>query len=86
MASLVEWLARHTTPALSSGGDPWSPAPSRSPRHGDQGGTLGFFEHQTPARWIAIAGPGSSIAPSLAIPFGDWVDYSGDADFADLGG
>jgi hypothetical protein len=53
---------------------------------GEQGGTIGVFQDETAARWVGLGGPGSSIHPSLLLPGGGWVDWSGDADFADLDG
>ncbi len=53
---------------------------------GDQGGALGFFADQTETRWVGLGGAGSSIAPSLLLPAGGWVDFPGDGDFADLDG
>ena len=51
---------------------------------GDQGGTLGFYADETAARWVGLGGTGSSIAPSLVLPGGGFIDWTGDADFADL--
>ena len=44
----------------------------------------GFYVDETSARWINIAGSGSSIAPSQLLGEGGFIDFSGDGDFADL--
>jgi hypothetical protein len=49
-----------------------------------QGGTLGFFQDQTAARWVGIGGPGSSIPPAQVLGAGGFVDYCPDSDFGDL--
>ncbi|MEM7307392.1 MAG: VCBS repeat-containing protein [Planctomycetota bacterium] len=51
---------------------------------GDQGGSAGFFADETSSRWVGLGGTGSSLAPFLVLPGGGFVDWSGDADFADL--
>ena len=51
---------------------------------GKQGGTLGFYVDQTSARWVGLGGPGSSVAPSLVLGGGGFVDWSCDCDFGDL--
>jgi hypothetical protein len=50
---------------------------------GAQGGTLGFYQDQTAARWSGLGGAGSSIPPSLLIG-GGFIDFSCDCDFGDL--
>jgi hypothetical protein len=51
---------------------------------GSQGGTLGYFVDDTALRWVGIGGPGSSVAPSLVLPLGNFIDWSCDSDFGDL--
>ena len=51
---------------------------------GDQAGTLGFFNDETSTRWVGVGGPGSSVAPSLVLPSGGFIDWSCDCDFGDL--
>ncbi len=56
---------------------------------GAQGGTLGFFQDQTQAHWINIGVNNgsttfSSIAPSMALPSGGFIDWSCDCVFGDL--
>ncbi len=51
---------------------------------GAQGGAAGFYVDQTQARWTNLAGTGSSLAPSLVLPNGGFVDWSCDCDFGDL--
>ncbi len=50
---------------------------------GVQGGSIGFYQDQTAARWSGLAGAGSSIAPSQLIA-GGFIDFSCDCDFGDL--
>ncbi len=50
---------------------------------GTQGGTIGFYQDQTAARWSGLAGAGSSIPSNLLIG-GGFVDFSCDCDFGDL--
>ena len=50
---------------------------------GEQGGGLGFYADDTADRWIRLGGPGSSISPALVLP-DTFIDWPGDADFADL--
>ena len=51
---------------------------------GAQGGALGFYTDETQARWVNLGGAGSSIAPSLVLPGGGFIDWSCDCDFGDL--
>jgi hypothetical protein len=51
---------------------------------GAQGGTIGFYQDQTSTRWVNIAGTGSSIAASQALPGGGFIDFSCDCDFGDI--
>jgi hypothetical protein len=51
---------------------------------GAQGGAPGFYIDETASRWVNLAGPGSSVAPSQVLPGGGFVDFSHDGDFADL--
>ncbi|QDU65950.1 FG-GAP repeat domain-containing protein [Engelhardtia mirabilis] len=51
---------------------------------GEQAGTLGYFVDETASRWVGLGGPGSSIAPTLVLPGGGFIDWSADGDFADL--
>ncbi len=51
---------------------------------GLQGGTIGTFTDQTSARWVNIAGAGSSIAPSMKLASGGFIDWSCFCAFADL--
>jgi len=51
---------------------------------GLQGGTAGFYTDETLTRWVDVAGPGSSVANSVALPSGGFVDWSCDCDFGDL--
>ncbi len=50
---------------------------------GKQSGSIGFYADETAARWIGLAGPGSSIAASQLVG-GGFVDWSCDSDFGDL--
>ena len=50
---------------------------------GAQGGTAGFYQDQTAARWSGLGGTGSSIPPSMLIG-GGFIDWSCDCDFGDL--
>ncbi|MEO0651222.1 MAG: VCBS repeat-containing protein [Planctomycetota bacterium] len=50
---------------------------------GAQGATLGFYADETEARWVGLGGAGSSVSPSL-VGDGTFIDWTGDADFADL--
>lgn len=49
-----------------------------------QGGNIGFYNDETAARWVNIAGPGSSISNSSKLAGGGFLDWSCDCDFADL--
>ena len=49
-----------------------------------QGGTTGFYQDDTATRWVGLGGPGSSIAASLVLPAGGFVDWCDDIDFGDL--
>lgn len=51
---------------------------------GAQGGTPGFYQDQTAARWVGLGGSGSSIHPSQVLGSGGFIDYSCDCDFGDL--
>ncbi len=56
---------------------------------GLQGGTLGFFQDQTAARWLDLGINNgttlcSSIAPSLVLPSGGFIDHSCDSAYGDL--
>ncbi|MCE9595632.1 MAG: VCBS repeat-containing protein [Planctomycetes bacterium] len=56
---------------------------------GVQGGSAGFYQDQTAARWLNVGvNDGvttfSSVAPSLALVSGGFIDWSCDASFADL--
>ena len=56
---------------------------------GAQGGAAGFFQDQTPARWLNIAVNNgttinSSIAQSVKLVSGGFIDWSCDCSFADL--
>jgi hypothetical protein len=51
---------------------------------GLQGGNVGFFVDETATRWVGLNSPASSIASSLLLPGGGFVDYSSDGDFADF--
>ena len=51
---------------------------------GLQGGTAGFFADQTALRWLNIAGPGSSVATSMKLASGGFVDWSCDCVFGDF--
>ncbi len=44
----------------------------------------GFYADETASRWIGLGGTGSSIAPSLVLASGTFIDFSGDGDFADI--
>lgn len=48
-----------------------------------QGGTLGFYQDDTAARWINLASGNSSI-PNAALIGGTFIDWSCDCDFGDL--
>ena len=48
------------------------------------GGPLGYYVDETSTRWVGLGGSGSSVDPSLVLPGGGFVDWSGDSDFADL--
>jgi len=50
---------------------------------GLQAGTAGNYIDETAARWVGLAGPGSSIANSELIG-GGFIDWSCDCDFGDL--
>jgi len=50
---------------------------------GAQGGTTGFYQDQTAARWTGLGAAGSSIAPSQLIA-GSFIDFSCDCDFGDM--
>ena len=50
---------------------------------GSQAGTIGFYVDQTAARWVGLAGPGSSIPASILIG-GGFIDFSCDCDFGDI--
>jgi hypothetical protein len=49
-----------------------------------QGGTEGFFQDQTAARWPDLNVAPTSIWNALILPSGGFVDWSGDGDFGDL--
>ena len=49
-----------------------------------QGGNLGFYTDETQARWVGLGGSGSSVAPSIVLPGGGFIDWSCDCDFGDL--
>ena len=56
---------------------------------GLQGGTAGFFVNETSSRWVNLGvNDGvttfSSIAPSLVLPTGGFIDHSGDTVLGDL--
>jgi hypothetical protein len=56
---------------------------------GVQGGTLGFYQDQTQARWVNLGVNNgttifSSIAPSQVLAAGGFIDWSGDSDFGDF--
>ncbi|TDJ66848.1 MAG: VCBS repeat-containing protein [Planctomycetota bacterium] len=51
---------------------------------GDQGGSLGFYQDETAARWVGLGGPGSSIPQSAVLASGGFIDWSCDCDFGDL--
>ncbi len=56
---------------------------------GLQGGSAGFFQDQTQARWLNIGVNNgtttfSSIAPTTALPSGGFIDWSCDCMFGDL--
>jgi hypothetical protein len=51
---------------------------------GLQGGTEGFYADDTAARWIDIAGPGSSVPNTAKLMSGGFIDWSCDCDFGDL--
>ncbi|MBL8802203.1 MAG: VCBS repeat-containing protein [Planctomycetes bacterium] len=51
---------------------------------GVQGGTQGFFQDQTPSRWSGLNVAPTSIAASVLLPGGGFIDWSGDGDFGDL--
>ncbi|HTF87625.1 MAG TPA: VCBS repeat-containing protein [Planctomycetota bacterium] len=57
---------------------------------GIQGGTAGFFTDQTSTRYRNIgvnnASSSSSVASSLTLAAGGFIDWSGDSSFADLDG
>lgn len=50
---------------------------------GAQGGTVGFYQDQTTARWLNLNTTPTSIANSLLLPSG-FIDWSCDCDFGDL--
>jgi hypothetical protein len=51
---------------------------------GAQGGTQGFFQDQTAARWADLNVAPTSIAATQLWPLGGFVDWVGDSDFGDL--
>jgi hypothetical protein len=56
---------------------------------GSQGGSAGFYQDQTPSRWLHLGiNDGqttfSSIAPNLVLASGGFIDWSCDSSFADL--
>ena len=51
---------------------------------GIQAGSVGFFVDETLTRWVGIAGAGSSVANSLALGSGGFVDWSCDCVFGDI--
>ena len=51
---------------------------------GAQGGSIGFYQDETIARWVGLGGPGSSMPPTLVIPSGGFNDHSPDVEFGDL--
>ena len=53
---------------------------------GLQGGSPGFFVDETASRMAGIGSAGSSVATTLVLPSGGFVDWSCDALFADLDG
>ncbi|HUR28738.1 MAG TPA: VCBS repeat-containing protein [Planctomycetota bacterium] len=57
---------------------------------GVQGGTSGFFSEATAARYLSLgvnnASTSSSIAPSVVLAAGGFIDWSCDSAFADLDG
>ncbi len=50
---------------------------------GIQGGNAGFYVDYTAARWVGLNAPPSSLPASQLLPNG-FLDFSSDADFADL--
>lgn len=50
---------------------------------GAQGGTFGFYQDQSTARWLNLNTTPTSIAVSLLLPSG-FIDWSCDCDFGDL--
>jgi hypothetical protein len=53
---------------------------------GAQGGSPGFYQDQTAARWVGLGGPGSSVPASNVLAGGGFIDFSSDADFGDFDG
>lgn len=57
---------------------------------GIQGGSAGFYSDQTATRFVNIGvnngATSSSVAPSLVLVAGGFIDWSGDSAFADLDG
>ncbi len=51
---------------------------------GVQGGTAGFYQDQTAARWPDLNVAPTSIWSALLLPSGGFVCWSGDGDFADI--
>jgi len=51
---------------------------------GAQGGTQGFYQDQTAARWSSLNVAPTSIAAPLILGSGGFIDWSGDGDFGDL--
>jgi len=48
------------------------------------GSASGSYVDETSTRWIGVGEPGSSVAPSLVLANGSFVDWSGDSDFGDV--
>ncbi len=44
----------------------------------------GHYVDETSTRWLGLGGVNSSLHPSLVLPTGSFIDFSEDADFADL--
>jgi hypothetical protein len=50
---------------------------------GVQGGSLGFYQLDD-SRWVGVGQPGSSVATSLVLETGGFIDWSCDGDFGDI--
>jgi hypothetical protein len=64
----------------------WQNQPSRfwTNMGGVQGGSPGFYADQTASRWSGLGAAGSSVATSLVLASGGYIDWTSDLDLGDF--